>query len=54
MLVALCLNTGGLARVREARALEALLPLLTGRRYGKALSGDSAQMLGAGLEELFR
>ncbi|PNH10945.1 E3 ubiquitin-protein ligase [Tetrabaena socialis] len=54
MLVALCLNTAGLAAVREQRVLEALLPIFTGRRYTKALAGDAAVMIGAGLEELFR
>ncbi|GIL92299.1 hypothetical protein Vretimale_18444 [Volvox reticuliferus] len=54
MLVAFCLNTGGLARVKEQRVLEALIPIFTCRKYAKALSGDAAVMIGAGLEELFR
>lgn len=54
MLVALCLNTGGLARVKEQRVLEALIPIFTCRKYAKALAGDAAVMIGAGLEELFR
>lgn len=53
-LVALCLNTGGLARVRESCVLEAFLPIFTSKTYAKALGGDTPAILGAGLEELFR
>ena len=36
-LVALCLNTGGLARVRNSRALRCFLPIFTSRQYLRAL-----------------
>ena len=36
-LVALCLNTGGLARVRSSRALRCFLPIFTSRQYLRAL-----------------
>ncbi len=53
-LVALCLNTFGLARVRDEHALHVLLPVFTTRKYMKALAGETPSILGSGLEELFR
>jgi E3 ubiquitin-protein ligase HUWE1 len=53
-LVALCLNNGGLARVRASRPLDALLPVLASRKYVRALGGDFPSILGSALEELFR
>lgn len=53
-LSALCLNVAGLKRVQDSRSLETLLPVLTGRKYVKALSGDTPSLLGAGLEEMLR
>lgn len=53
-LVALCLNTFGLQRVRESAALQALIPVFSSRRYMRAVAGDAPRVLGSGLEELFR
>lgn len=53
-LVALCLNQSGLARVADTHALAALVPILTSRKYVKALAGDVPASLGTSLEELFR
>lgn len=53
-LVALCLNTGGLARVRNSKALECFVPIFTSRAYARALSGDTPSILGSGLDELMR
>ena len=36
-LVALCLNTGGLARVRDSRTLLCFMPIFTSRQYVRAL-----------------
>jgi hypothetical protein len=35
MLVALCLNNGGLQRVKDSRAMECFVPLFTSRKYSK-------------------
>ena len=53
-LVAICLNTGGLAKVSESGALDCFIPILTSRKYLKALQGDTPSVLGAGLDELLR
>jgi sRNA-binding protein len=53
-LVALCLNTFGLQRVRETQVLQALIPVFSSRRYMRAVAGDAPRVLGSGLEELFR
>lgn len=53
-LVALCLNTSGLDRVRNADALSCFIPMFTTRTYLKALSGDTPSILGSGLDELMR
>ena len=53
-LVALCLNTGGLARVRDSQALSCFVPIFTTRAYSRALSGDTPSILGSGLDELMR
>ena len=53
-LVALCLNTGGLQRVRDARALSCFVTIFTSKTYLKALSGDTPSILGSGLDELMR
>ncbi|KAK9821448.1 hypothetical protein WJX81_000342 [Elliptochloris bilobata] len=53
-LVALCLNTGGLARVRSSRALRCFVPIFTSRQYLRALQGDTPSILGSGLDELMR
>lgn len=53
-LVALCLNTGGLARVRESLALSCFVPIFTSRTYLRALAGDTPSILGSGLDELMR
>lgn len=53
-LVALCLNTGGLSRVRDSRALTCFVPIFTTRTYLRALSGDTPSILGSGLDELMR
>lgn len=41
-LVALCLNTGGLARVRASRALRCFVPIFTSRQYLRALQVSAA------------
>lgn len=53
-LVAICLNTGGLAKVSESGALDCFIPILTSKKYLKALQGDTPSVLGAGLDELLR
>ncbi len=53
-LVAICLNTGGLTKVSESGALDCFVPILTSKRYLKALQGDTPSVLGAGLDELLR
>jgi hypothetical protein len=53
-LVALCLNTFGLQRVRETQVLQALILVFSSRRYMRAVAGDAPRVLGSGLEELFR
>lgn len=39
---------------QDTCALAALLPIMTGRRYARALAGDAPTVLGSGLEELLR
>lgn len=51
---ALCLNSSGLARVRDAGALESVATVLTGPAYLRALQGDTPSVVGAGLDELMR
>jgi Domain of Unknown Function (DUF913) len=53
-LVALCLNAGGLERVRSVGALSALVPIFTQRQYLRALASDTPSAIGAGLDELLR
>ncbi|CAD7704534.1 unnamed protein product, partial [Ostreobium quekettii] len=53
-LVALCLNNVGLGRVRDTHALDCLVTVFTSRYYLRALSGDTANILGAGVDELLR
>ena len=53
-LVALCLNANGLQKVKDRRALVCLTEIFTSKQYIKALSGDTASILGAGVDELFR
>lgn len=52
--MALCLNTHGLARVRDSHVLECLIPVFTTKEYTRALQGDAPSALGAGLDELLR
>jgi hypothetical protein len=45
-LMALCLNRGGLARVRRSRVLRCLVPIFSSRHYLKALQGEASASLG--------
>lgn len=53
-LVALCLNAMGLELVQADHALDCLVAIFTSKKYLKALSGDTASILGAGIDELLR
>lgn len=53
-LVALCLNTAGLAAVREGAALNVLLDIFTSKKAMRVLTSDTPAILGSGLEELLR
>lgn len=53
-LVALCLTSQGLERVREAKALSCFVPIMTTPTYQKSLQGETPSILGAGLDELLR
>lgn len=53
-LVALCLNGMGLELVQSTHALDCLVTIFTSKQYLKALSGDTASILGAGIDELLR
>lgn len=52
-LVALCLNTNGLRRVRETAVLNVLIDIFTSKKTLK-LTSDTPAVLGSGLEELLR
>jgi hypothetical protein len=53
-LVALCLNTNGLKRVRETAVLNVLIDMFTSKKIIKVLTSDTPAVLGSGLEELMR
>jgi hypothetical protein len=53
-LVALCLNTAGLKRVRETCVLNVLIDVFTSKKTMKVLTSDTPAVLGSGLEELLR
>ncbi|KAI7840917.1 hypothetical protein COHA_005349 [Chlorella ohadii] len=53
-LMALCLNSGGLERVKRSKALRCFVPIFSSKQYVKALQGESAVVLGAGMDELLR
>lgn len=53
-LVALCLNSRGLARVRQTAVLSVLIDIFTSRKTLKVLTSDTPAVLGSGLEELLR
>lgn len=53
-LVALCLNSVGLKRVRESCALNVLVDVFTSKKALRVLTGDTPSVLGSGLEELMR
>lgn len=54
VLNALCLNTGGLAKVEEADALKSLVYIFTEPEYVKTLHGQAASDLGKELEDMIR
>lgn len=53
-LVALCLNSVGLRRVREEAVLGVLLDIFTSKKTMRVLTSDTPAILGSGLEELLR
>jgi hypothetical protein len=53
-LVALCLNSTGLRRVRELAVLNVLVDVFTFKRTMRVLTSDTPAILGSGLEELLR
>lgn len=53
-LVALCLNTVGLRRVRETAVLNVLIDIFTMKKTMRVLTSDTPAILGSGLEELLR
>lgn len=53
-LVALCLNTSGLKRVRETAVLNVLVDIFTSKKTMKVLTSDTPAVLGSGVEELLR
>ncbi len=53
-LVALCLNSAGLRRVRETAALVVVLDVFVSRKTARVLTSDTPAILGGGLEELLR
>ena len=53
-IVAICLNQAGLEAVRRSRALDSIVRMFTSPSYVKALAGDTASVLGSGLDELMR
>ncbi|KAK9830284.1 hypothetical protein WJX72_010812 [[Myrmecia] bisecta] len=53
-LVALCLNAGGVERLQKSKALDTFIPIFTSKAYLRPLQGDTANILGAGLDELLR
>lgn len=53
-LVALCLNTDGLKRVRETAVLNVLIDMFTSKKIIKVLTSDTPAVLGSGVEELMR
>lgn len=53
-LVALCLNSAGLKRVRETAVLTVLIDIFTSKKTTKVLTSDTPAVLGGSLEELFR
>jgi len=53
-LVALCLNKEGLKQVVASNVLDCLVPVFTSQEYLRALHGETAPMLGNGLDELVR
>lgn len=53
-LVALCLNTTGLQRVREEAVLDVLVDIFTSKKTMRVLTSDTPAILGSGLEELLR
>jgi hypothetical protein len=53
-LVALCLNSTGLRRVREMAVLNVLVDVFTSKKTMRVLTSDTPAILGSGLEELLR
>lgn len=53
-IVALCLNEQGLFKVKKARALDFLVSVFASGKYTKVMLGDTASILGTGVDELFR
>jgi hypothetical protein len=53
-LVALCLNSTGLRRVREMAVLNVLVDVFTCKKTMRVLTSDTPAILGSGLEELLR
>eukprot|EP00210_Caulerpa_lentillifera_P005107 g4879.t1 len=53
-LVAFCLTENGLTKVKDRHALSCMTVIFTSKKYLRALSGDTASILGAGTDELFR
>lgn len=53
-LIAFCLNATGLQKVTDSQSLRSLITIFTSKQYVKALSGETASILGAGIDELFR
>ncbi|CAI5971391.1 unnamed protein product, partial [Closterium sp. NIES-65] len=53
-LLAFCLNQRGLQLVTDSHVLACLPALFTSRQYARPLAGDTASVLGSGLDELMR
>eukprot|EP00798_Chlamydomonas_sp_ICE-L_P016839 gene16839-23119_t len=53
-LVALCLNTGGLQKVKDSHVMDCFVPIFTSKKFSRALGGETPGVLGASLDEFFR
>ncbi|KAB2044499.1 hypothetical protein ES319_D01G095000v1 [Gossypium barbadense] len=51
---AFCLNTNGLAAVKDRNALRCFVKIFTSRTYVRSLTGDTPTSLSSGLDELMR
>ncbi|PPD95047.1 hypothetical protein GOBAR_DD07921 [Gossypium barbadense] len=51
---AFCLNTNGLAAVKDRNALRCFVKIFTSRTYLRSLTGDTPTSLSSGLDELMR